>query len=62
VTEELALELEAHFIDASKALKCAHRKLERTGRFEITCKAVECAYLDVDVAARQFRNWIINNH
>lgn len=58
---EDALQLESHFIDASKALKCAYRNMADLGAFEETRKEVADAALDSDNAARQMRQWITDN-
>ncbi len=55
------MELENHFIDASKALKCAYRKMTAIGGFSPTCKEVADAALDSDNAAKQMRQWITDN-
>jgi len=61
LTIEGALELENHFITASKALKCAYRNMKQIGGFEPTCKEVADAALDADSAAKQMRQWITDN-
>ena len=58
MTIEQALELESHFITASKALKCAYRNMKKIGGFEPTIKEVADAALDSDNAANQMRQWI----
>ena len=61
MTEEQAMVLEDHFIDAAKALKCAHRNMKDIDGFEQTCKEVADAALDADNAAAQMRQWITDN-
>ena len=61
MTVENALELENHFISASKSLKCAYRNMKSTGGFESTCKETADAALDADAAASQMRQWITDN-
>lgn len=61
LTVEGAIELENHFITASKALKCAYRNMKQYKEFKKTCREVADASLDADNAAAQMRQWITNN-
>lgn len=61
LTIEEALELENHFIQASKALKCAWRKMKRFPQFERTAAEVADAALDADEAAKHMRQFITDN-
>ena len=61
MTLEDAIELENHFIEASKALKCAHRKMKGINGFKSTCREVSTAILDTDISASLIRQWITDN-
>lgn len=59
MTIEQAIEIESHFTDAAKSLKCAHRKMKKAGDcFETTCKEIADAALDAENAAYQIRQYI----
>jgi len=61
LTIEGALELENHFIIASRALKCAYRNMKRYKGFKTTCREVANASLVADNAAAQMRQLITDN-
>lgn len=56
-----ALEMENHFITASKAMNCAWRNLKDFPQFAETTKAVAATVLDIDEAAKKMRQWITEN-
>ena len=57
---EILIEVEQHFIDAAKALRCAWRKTKNAKNFRNTSLEISSTVLEIEESAKEIRQFIDN--